>query len=64
MDANRKMITVPEAAEYLRASPKTIWTWIYERKLPSYRLGRSVRLRVSDLDAFIEAGTTPALERP
>jgi excisionase family DNA binding protein len=54
------LLTVREAAEYLSASPKTIYLWTYQRRLASCRLGRSVRFRLSDLDAFIAAGTTHA----
>ena len=60
MPVTQTMLSVPQAAEYLSISPKTMWTWLAERRLPSYRLGRSVRLKVSDLDKFIDAGLTPA----
>ena len=60
--AAKPMLSVPAAAEYLGLSQRTIWGWIYERRVPSIRLGRAVRLRTSDLDKFIEAGTTPALD--
>jgi len=55
------LMQVPDAATYLSVSPKTIWSWVYERRLPSYRLGRSVRLKQSDLDAFLQRGHTPAV---
>ena len=53
-------LTVAGAAEYLGVSKKCIYTWLYARVFPSVRLGRAVRIRLSDLEAFIAAGTTPA----
>jgi excisionase family DNA binding protein len=55
-----KLLTVQESAEQLGLSARTIWAWIYERKLETVRLGRAVRIKQSALDQLIEQGTTPA----
>ena len=47
------LLTVPEAAVRCRLSPRQMWRYIKARKLRVVRFGGRVRIRVSDLDAFI-----------
>ncbi len=55
-----KLLTVKESAAQLGLSSRTIWAWIYERKIEIVRLGRAVRIQQSAIDGLIESGTTPA----
>jgi excisionase family DNA binding protein len=55
-----KLLTVQESADQLGLSTRTIWGWIYERRLEVVRLGRAVRIKQSSIDLLIERGTTPA----
>ena len=55
-----KLYKVPQAAEALNVSPKTIWTWIAARQIEVTRLGRAVRIPEKAITDLIEAGTTPA----
>ncbi len=57
------MLTVREAAEQLGLSPKTVWAWVYSRRLGFVRLGRSVRIPQTAVDELIDAGTIPARGR-
>ena len=59
----KRMLTVKEAAEQLGLSPKTIWAWVYSRRLEIVRLGRSVRVPQNSIDELIESGTVPAKAR-
>lgn len=59
----RKLLTVNESAEQLGLSSRTVWAWIYARKLEVVRLGRSVRVPQAAIDTLIERGTVPALDR-
>ena len=43
-----------EAAERLGVVPRTLYRLIDEGQLPAYKLGRVIRLKESDLDAFLE----------
>jgi excisionase family DNA binding protein len=43
-----------EASDYLRVSEKSIDRWMRAGRLKSYRIGRSVRFRKSDLDAAMQ----------
>lgn len=59
-----KLLTVKQSAEQLGLSARTVWAWIYARKLGVVRLGRAVRIQQSAIDTLIEAGTVLAkLER-
>jgi len=39
-------------AEFLGISPKTLYTWTAEGRIPSYKFGRSVRLKLEELEAW------------
>lgn len=57
---SEKLNTVKQSANQLGLSDRTLWAWIYERKLEVVRLGRAVRIKQSSIDLLIEQGTTPA----
>jgi excisionase family DNA binding protein len=56
-----KLLKEPEAAELLALSQKTVWQWIAERRIGVVRLGRAVRIPLSEIERLMEEGTTPAL---
>lgn len=58
-----KLFKVPEAAEALALSQKTVWQWIALRKIGVIRLGRAVRIPQPEIDRLIEEGATPARGR-
>jgi len=58
--ATAKLLKVPEAAAMLALSHKTVWQWIGERRIEVVRLGRAVRVPVSEIERLVEEGTTPA----
>jgi excisionase family DNA binding protein len=54
-----EFLTVAEVAARLKLTRQTIRNWIDRGELPAVRVGRRrVRVRRSDLDQFIEAGST------
>ncbi|MBT3505304.1 MAG: helix-turn-helix domain-containing protein [Piscirickettsiaceae bacterium] len=55
MKTKENLITPEQAAEYLGMSPKTMnkWRSTGENNIPYSKIGRSVRYRLSDLDAYI-----------
>ena len=56
-----RLLTIPEAAERLALSPKTLRFWIWTRKIEFVKVGgRSVRLREEVVDRLIQQGTIPA----
>ena len=46
--------TIPETAEQLKVSPKTVRRWIERGALKSHRFGKQVRISDVDLSAFIQ----------
>ena len=44
-----------EAAERLGVVPRTLYRMIDEGLIPAYKMGRVFRLKLSDLDAFLES---------
>jgi excisionase family DNA binding protein len=56
-----KLLKVPEAAEMLALSQKTVWQWVGERRIGVVRLGRAVRIPLSEIERLMEEGTTPAI---
>ena len=57
-----ELLTVQEVAGYLKINPQTVHNWITRREIPAVRVGkRRVRIRQADLDAFIAAGSQPAI---
>jgi excisionase family DNA binding protein len=54
---------VPEVAEKLSISEKTVWAWIGARRLAVHRIGRSVRVSDLEIQRVLESGFMPALEQ-
>lgn len=44
-----------EAAEFLGVVPRTLYRMIDENLVPAYRMGRVIRLKAEDLDAYLES---------
>jgi hypothetical protein len=54
---SQRLPTEPGAALYIATTPKTLQKWRYTGTGPTFvRLGRSIRYRREDLDAFVLAG--------
>jgi len=57
------LVTRQEAAEFLGVRVQTLAKWAMTGEhLPVIHVGRSVRYRVSDLEAFVGRNTTPAAD--
>jgi excisionase family DNA binding protein len=48
-------ISTAEGARRLAVTPRTVYGFIDRGELPAYRMGRVIRVRVVDLEAFIES---------
>jgi excisionase family DNA binding protein len=55
----RRWISPKEAGVYLSLHPQTIYQLIYEGKLPAARVGGSVRIDLTKLNAFLEGQAAP-----
>ena len=52
-----RLISVPEAAAYLRVSPDTIYTWVSQRRIPFTKMGKLVKFDEAMLQAWIKQHT-------
>ncbi len=43
-----------EAAERLGVVPRTLYRMIDEGQIPAYKMGRVIRVKAADLEAFLE----------
>ena len=61
-----RLLSRKEAAEYLGVSPQTLAFWACRRtrELPFVKLGRRVKYRKSDLDAFVSHMAAKEVFRP
>ena len=48
-------LSTAEAAARLGITPRTLYRFIDEGQLPAYRFGRVIRLKETEVDAFIDA---------
>jgi excisionase family DNA binding protein len=53
----REVLTIPEVAEVLRVTPKTVYGLAKRGALTSFRVGRALRCRRSDVERFMMDAT-------
>ena len=51
-----EVMTVSEVAEYLRVNPQTVYRKAKVGELPAVRIGRAIRFRRVELDAWLIKG--------
>jgi excisionase family DNA binding protein len=57
---DRKLYSVLEAAGILSCSKSQVYALIARHEIPALRVGKSLRIRVGDLDAYIAAQAAAA----
>ena len=50
----KRWLSSGEAANRIGVSLRTLYKFIDEGAVPAYKLGRVIRLKVSEVDAFVE----------
>jgi excisionase family DNA binding protein len=56
IDDSRLAFSMREAANAIGCSERSIWSLVNAGRIPSFRVGRSVRIRREDLEAFMASG--------
>ncbi len=51
-----EILTVEEAAQRIKMSPRYVRRLVAERRIAFHKVGRSVRIKVCDLVAHVESG--------
>lgn len=57
---NQVLLTVDAVAKALSVTPACIRRWIFERKIATVKLGRLVRIPLSEVRRMVEQGLRPA----
>ncbi len=50
--------TLPEIADKLKVSRRTVYRWVQGKELPAYKLGGEFRITERDLERFLEERRT------
>lgn len=51
---NRRFLGIDELAEYLGVKTSTLYSWVYQRKVPYTKIGRLVKFDFIEIDKWIE----------
>ena len=54
MTVKEEMLTIREVQDILKCGKTTAYSLVSQRLIPATRIGRSLRIRKSDLERFIE----------
>ncbi len=55
LEVDERYATLPEVAERLKVSRRTVYRWIKNGELNAYQFGREYRITESALKQFLEA---------
>jgi excisionase family DNA binding protein len=58
LQVDERYLTLPELAERLQVSRRTVYRWIKDGSLNAYQFGREYRITESDLKDFLERRRT------
>jgi len=48
------LLTVDEALKVLKVKKGTLYTWAYRRQIPSQKVGKALRFRRDDIEAWLK----------
>lgn len=51
-----RWLSVDEIAEHLGVSKDTIYNWINKKNMPSHKIGKLWKFKVSQVDAWAQSG--------
>lgn len=54
MPSPREVMNVKEASDYLGISPDTLYRYVYQDKIPAFKLGNRWKFKKTILDRWIE----------
>lgn len=57
-NGQRRLLTPPEVASFLRVKLPRVYELVKGRRLRAFRVGRQLRFRPEDLEAFLERSAT------
>jgi excisionase family DNA binding protein len=63
MHEQESWVSVDEVAKHLGIAKDTVYRWIESKSLPAHRVGRLWKFKLSQVDAWIEAGGADGEDR-
>jgi excisionase family DNA binding protein len=54
IDPKNELLTVAETCRYLKVSPRTLYRYIQDRRLPGFKLGKEWRFARTDLERWLQ----------
>lgn len=57
------ILTIPEVARYLKMSKSKVYYLIQNREIPHIKIQRNVRVRLSDLEAWLRKHLVETVDR-
>jgi excisionase family DNA binding protein len=63
MTESREVMNIKEASDYLGVSPDTLYKYVYEEKIPAFKLGNRWKFKKSKLDQWMDEKSTVRDER-
>ncbi len=58
-EMTEKFIGLEDAALHLGVKAQTVRIWIKDRGLPAYKIGKLLKFRCSEIDAWMQRGRVP-----
>jgi len=59
MTETREVMDIREASEYLGVSRETLYKYVYEEKIPAFKLGNRWKFKKTVLDRWMEKQSAP-----
>ena len=53
----KTFITINQLSELLKIKKSTVYSWVYQRKIPYIKVGRLVRFDLSEIEIWIKDNT-------
>ncbi len=63
MAESREVMNIKEASSYLGVSPDTLYKYVYEEKIPAFKLGNRWKFKKSKLDQWMDEKSAVREER-
>ena len=64
MAETREVMDIREASEYLGVSRETLYKYVYEEKIPAFKLGNRWKFKKTLLDSWMETQSTQSDHGP
>lgn len=60
---NEPWVSIDAIARHLDVSKDTVYRWIDQRGMPAHKVGRQWKFKISEVDAWVRAGTARDLDK-